>query len=287
YRLILTLRGDALDRRQTIWLWLGLAAMVYATGWLLPITRHLPGFSFFMGPGRYGIVTTLAAALLAGAGLDRLLRGRVRGRSVIIGGAIGLPVAELYWVSRRVTYAVMVADPPIQHVEESEVRRRLAAYEAEHGPLQPPRMLAPGPTWATLTGYAAYPAYLGIGPAEYFDPALIMPEPADEMSPEEQTAARQAQHEWLRQGAFTHVLSLEPLDEGEWPQTELVWEGFDRLLNPAYARWQEPIYLYELSTLPRMRLSGAGTLEAVPTTREELALTLTAEEPTELIRAEL
>src|SRR5690606_30031158 len=163
YRLILTLRGDALDRRQTIWLWLGLAAMVYATGWLLPITRHLPGFSFFMGPGRYGIVTTLAAALLAGAGLDRLLRGRLRGRSLIIGLVIGLTLADLYWVSRRVTYAVMVPDPPILHVEQSEVRQRLAQYEETHGPLQSVRMLAPGPNWASLTGYAAYPAYLGIG----------------------------------------------------------------------------------------------------------------------------
>src|SRR5690606_12455506 len=55
-----------------------------------------------------------------------------------------------------------------------------------------------------------------------------------------------------------------------------------------YARWQEPIFLYELSqTLPRVRLSGAGSIEAQPTAREEMALTLTAIEPTELIRAEL
>jgi hypothetical protein len=288
WRLFTALRVDPLDRRQTIWLGLGLVAMVYATGWLLPVTRHLPGFSFFMGPGRYGIITTLAAALLAGAGLDRLLRSRVRGRSVIIGLVIGLTVADLYWVSRRVTYAVMVPDPPILNVEQSEVRRRLAEYEQAHGPLQSVRMLAPGPNWATLTGYAAYPAYLGIGPAEYFDPALVMPEPTDEMSPEEQAAERQAQHEWLRQGAFTHVLSMEPLDETQWPQAELVWQGFDRLLNPVYARWREPIFLYELSdTLPRVRLAGDGALEAQPTTREELALTLTAEEPTELIRADL
>jgi hypothetical protein len=288
YRLIAAVRVDPLDRRQTIWLGLGLAAMVYATGWLLPITRHLPGFSFFMGPGRYGIVTTLAAALLAGVGLDRLLRGRVRGRSVIMGLVIGLTVADLYWVSRRVTYAVMVADPPIQHVEQSEVRRRLAAYEAEHGPLRPVRMLAPGPNWATLTGYAAYPAYLGIGPAEYFDPALIMPEPTDEMTPAEHAAARQAQHEWLRGGAFTHVLSMEPLDQIQWPQAALVWQGFDRLLNPVYARWREPIFLYELGdSLPRVRLTGDGTLEPQPSPRVELALTLTANEPIELIRADL
>src|SRR5690606_11690783 len=91
-----------------------------------------------------------------------------------------------------------------------------------------------------------------------------------------------------RQWAFTHVLSLEPLDEGEWPQAQLVWQGFDRLLNPAYARWREPIFLYELGeTLPRVRLSGAGSFEAKPTATDALALTLTASEPTELLVAEL
>ncbi|MEX2287887.1 MAG: YfhO family protein [Planctomycetaceae bacterium] len=66
----------SMDRALLVWLLLGLAAFIYTTGWLLPITRHLPGFSFFQGPGRYGIVTTLAVALLGASGFDRLLAWR-------------------------------------------------------------------------------------------------------------------------------------------------------------------------------------------------------------------
>jgi hypothetical protein len=67
---------DALRRRnrkQLIWLTLGLAATVYATGVLLPLTRHLPGFAYFQGPGRYGVLSTLAVAMLAASGLDQFL----------------------------------------------------------------------------------------------------------------------------------------------------------------------------------------------------------------------
>ena len=46
--------------------WASRSTDSFAGGWLLPIGRHLPGFSFFRGPGRYGIVATLTIALLAG-----------------------------------------------------------------------------------------------------------------------------------------------------------------------------------------------------------------------------
>lgn len=63
--------GQKLPPRLVGWAIFGLLAAIYATGWLLPIARHLPGFGFFRGPGRYGIVTTL------GGGADRRLgRGR-------------------------------------------------------------------------------------------------------------------------------------------------------------------------------------------------------------------
>lgn len=56
-----------LDSRLVLWVTLSLLALCYTPGWWLPLTRHLPGFGFFTGPGRYGIVTCLGAALLAGA----------------------------------------------------------------------------------------------------------------------------------------------------------------------------------------------------------------------------
>jgi hypothetical protein len=60
------------DRLSWVWASLGLAALVYTTGRLVPIGEHLPGFRFFSAPGRYGLITTLAAGLLAGKGLDWL-----------------------------------------------------------------------------------------------------------------------------------------------------------------------------------------------------------------------
>ena len=60
------------DRLSLVWAGLGLAALVYTTGWLVPIGQHLPGFKYFSAPGRYGLITTLAAAVLAGKGLDWL-----------------------------------------------------------------------------------------------------------------------------------------------------------------------------------------------------------------------
>ncbi|MCH7720706.1 MAG: hypothetical protein IH988_06910, partial [Planctomycetes bacterium] len=68
--------------RRMLWLWglMGIAAVIYATGWLVPVTRHLPGFGFFVGPGRFGIVTTLAAALMAADVLNRLVIRAVRHR---------------------------------------------------------------------------------------------------------------------------------------------------------------------------------------------------------------
>ena len=39
------------DRVSLIWLVLSLAALVYTTGWLLGVTRYIPGFDFFQDWG--------------------------------------------------------------------------------------------------------------------------------------------------------------------------------------------------------------------------------------------
>jgi hypothetical protein len=77
--------------------------------------------------------------------------------------------------------------------------------------------------------------YLTFGPVEYVDPRLVMPQ-----------TPLSARIEWLRRAGVTHVLSFEPLDASEWP-VRLVLQGFDPLLNPAWARYREPLYLYELA----------------------------------------
>jgi hypothetical protein len=159
---------------------------------------------------------------------------------------VGLTVADLYWVSRRVTYAVMVSDPPVNRREESEVGRLLRTYEQERS--RPVRMWAPGANIATLTGFAATPVYLGLGPAVYFEPAWTMPKVAADASPAEQQRALASQKEWLAWAVVTHILRMEPLDRSQWPEATLVWQGFDRLLNPAWGRFQQPIFLYEMSS---------------------------------------
>ncbi len=64
------------NRERVFWTLLGLAALLYTSGWLLPIARHLPGFSFFQGPGRWGVLTTLMVGLLAGNAVDRFRASR-------------------------------------------------------------------------------------------------------------------------------------------------------------------------------------------------------------------
>lgn len=62
------------ERATLFWISIAAASWLYTSGWLLPVTRHLPGFSYFQGAGRYGLLTTFAAAMLAGSVVDRFLR---------------------------------------------------------------------------------------------------------------------------------------------------------------------------------------------------------------------
>lgn len=237
--------GPRYSRLLKSWGVLGLLALLYTPGWFLPITQHLPGFGFFHGPGRYGIVTTLAVALLAGATLEQIIQRRVRSNhrraagaiAMILGVATLLTIPDLWWVGRRISDAVMVAHPPITYRDESPLRRMLTSLP------QPARLLAPGPNLPTLLGVAATPVYLGIGPAPYYDPALTMPRPeVDENSPTLSTSPEQVT--WLRRAGVTHVLSFKPLSR-DWP-ARLVWQGFDPMLNRAWARYEEPLFLSEL-----------------------------------------
>lgn len=231
-------RNRLFDRRHVLWVALGLLALIYTAGWLLVVTVHLPGFSFFHGPGRYGIVTTFAAALLAGTALDAWL-GRLRPRTgaFVAMCVFALTVGDLWLVSRLVTYTTMLDDPPIAARDESDVARILAS----HG--QPVRIYGPGQNVLNLLQVAAVPVYLGLGPAAYYDPELTLPPGPSGPSPI--PVATPEQIDWLRRAGVTHVLSFEPLDPASWPARP-VWQGYDRLLNPAWHRYTEPLFLYEL-----------------------------------------
>jgi len=230
-----------LDRRLMVWVLLGLGALIYTTGWPLVVTRHLPGFSFFMGPGRYGVVTTLAVALIAGAVFEGLLKHRrLAGKVCVMLLVFILTVADLWIVSRLVHDAEMLRDPPINHVAQSDIHAILKKSES------PVRLFAPGPNLPTLLGVASTPPYLGIGPSVYYDPRYTMPEPPKSAATAVKLPATLAEVAWLRRAGVTHVLSFKPLDEQDWPTT-LLWNKPDRFLNQAWGRRpSEPMYLYRL-----------------------------------------
>lgn len=248
---------DSEERRfALIWLVLAVLATIYATGWLVSIFQHVPGFSFFTGPGRYGIVTTFAAALFAAKGLQ-LIEKSTQGflKNGICVFIIILSAADLWLVAGNVGYALSVSEPPIEYVEDSQIVKILRS-ETE----TIPRLFAPGPNMVTNSGFAATPTYLGISPAEYFDPELTMP-----LSKEEQEASQgrklnpptpgrvkdpsAEQIEWLHNAGITHVLSFEPLDTTKWP-VEPQWQGMDPFFNRAWARMTEPVYLSKIIDSP-------------------------------------
>ena len=234
------------------WLIVGLFALLYATGILMPIGRHIPGFSFFRGPGRYGIVPSLAIALFAGQMLSNLL-ARMTSKTACISlmaFVFASTCGDLWLVSRMVRYTVMVRPPRIAFREASEVRRTLREEPAM------PRLLAPMPNIGNLLGVSCVPWYLGIAPAEYVDPQNAMPplpKPPENHKP---TVATPAIIEWLSRSGVTHILNEGPLDELSW-KVELIWHGFDQLVNRVMAR-EEPLFLY------RFRKSDSSTIPSFP-----------------------
>ncbi len=225
------------DRRWWLWGLLGVLALIYATGVLAPLTKSLPGFHYFRGVGRWGIVTTLAAAILSGAAFDGLLSHR-RSRIIAWGLAavvLSLTLTDLRIVSGFVGDGFFVENPPVGRLDESPVGKRLKEYR------EPVRLFCRGPNLATLLGVSSTPEYLGIGPDQYFDPKTKIPEPKPFDQP-----PTPAQWDWLRRAGVTHVLSFKPLD---WPaQTvEPVWSGDDPVLRQAWGRLpNEWFYLYRL-----------------------------------------
>jgi hypothetical protein len=301
------------DSRSIIWMIIGLLFGLYTTGILLMVTKYLPGFQYFQGPGRYGIVTTLAVAMVAGLALDRFLdqkftkpksimllivllysfyscwslssdtdflhskfggthkylfgsltlnssfwlfisfagflgmlaglfflsnqtdQSKQKGKMLVIAAIVLATFSEFWIISRNITFVTMVQDPPITHLSESPVKKILAESD------QPVRMWSPGANFPNVLGCSSIPVYLTFGPSVYFDEKWNMPH--SENGIKEDPA--QGQIHWLKNNGITHLLSYEPLNEKNW-QMKLLWKGFDPVLNPAWARFREPIYLYQI-----------------------------------------
>ncbi len=229
------------NRMWRVWMALSLLAIVYSSGWLLPLTKHLPGFSFFAAPGRYGMITTLGMSLIFGAAFDRLipLTSNRTWKAAIFVTVFGLTTFDFWVISGWVTNAFPLWQPAIYQRPNSDVTNLLSRYP------QPPRMFAPGPNLPTLTGFSATPQYLGLAPVEYFDPQLKLPQ-SDSSSDTDDPQVMEAQVDWLRRAGVTHLLRFGPLKQSHWP-VKFVWKGVDVFLHLAWARPpNEPLYLYEL-----------------------------------------
>lgn len=266
------LRQRRIDSRLMLWCGLGALALAYTPAWHLPITRHLPGFGFFTGPGRYSIVTTLSVAVLAAAAWQWLTTRSLlirRGGIALLVSASFFPLLtwDLWDVSRKQTYAVFMQRSLIDRVDASPVTARLRSISG-----QPVRLFCDYQNLPTLLGVASTPVYLGLGPAEYFDESLAMPEPL----PFERTATPE-QIDWLQRAGVTHILSRHPLDTAAWP-VKLIERTFDpAFLQVAYHGGDVPLefHLYELLG-SRGRLAWLAPAKSTDTDRQPAVLPRTA-----------
>ena len=231
----LALRRRAIRAGDIFWFCVIVASLVYATGWLMPVLKMIPGFNFFRGPGRASVLTTFAVAMLVGRLLEAWL-ARVSSlglRRGLILGMFTLTIFDLWFTPTTVSYALAVDHPPIAFREDSPLRKLL---------LNSPRtvrLYAPGANVPNLLGVASTPVYLGFGPREYFAPEYTLPE----TDPPDFHTITPKRWQWLLDAGVTHILSFQPM---ELPGgSELTWFGLDPMLNRAWAR-AEPFYLYEL-----------------------------------------
>jgi hypothetical protein len=236
-----------------LWVWLSIGATVYAFGWLVPALKNVPGFGFFMGPGRYTIVTTLGLAMVSGLVLDAGMRRRAAFSRTLICGVLGmLTLADVLASSRYpVCDAQIVADPPIRGIASSEIRRRLK-NESRRGPV---RLLAPGANVANLYEVSCVPQYLGLGPGEYFSAEWkLETQPPDEVT--EFPSAEQRSR--LHRLAVTHILTTEAVNRPSEHLEEL-YRGPDDFLNRVWGRGTAPCFLYRIRN-PRPRVTAEPAL---------------------------
>lgn len=238
--------------KNLTWFCLAICSTIIATGLMLWLTNHLPGFSFFRGPGRYGIVTTLCVALLSGVAFTHLTRSS-RLRWVIFAAVFGLTTVEFHYVSRVVTYATILETPALEYLEQKGVHQLLAQRP------QARLLYAPMPNVTNLLEVSSVPEYLGIGPAEYYEPTS---------KPPELKVLNQEIVDWGRQHGVTHILTLSavPIQTSD---LRLLYGGPDPFLDRTMARKPgDPLFLWEIIDAPgRVIFSDANPENSAEITR--------------------
>ena len=232
---------------ERVWAIIGLVFLAYAPAWFVPITRHLPGFSFFHGPGRYTIITALAAGIVAAFVADNWIRRRRVFGAVVCLAIIASVVVEFRVVARQISNALIVETPIISRRSESVIAKHLADRRNDV------RLYGPGPNLPNLCGVAAMPVYLGLGPDEYYDTNITVPADLPDDSVQK--------IDWMVAAGITHVLSQRPLQSDRFTT---VSDSPDIFLNRAWGRPTElPVYLYQLKDARPRVYCDVGSVEVV------------------------
>jgi hypothetical protein len=282
---------DSLLRRKIL-LWTGvlIVSLLFATGWPIVWLQKVPGFAFFMGPGRYTVLSTLALAVISGLVLEDLLQGmNAVSKTLLLGVLALLTTADLWGASReyawgsgsffgrQVFYATLIDQPPTRLIPQSEIGSILDAEPGE------PRLYGPGPNAPTLTGHSAIPVYLGIGPKAYVEIPLRFGFDNTASSEDVQDTVNQ-----LAGLGVTHLLLEAPIREDLWP-VELLFSGIDPFLNRIFGR-SEPYFLYRLRpSRGRAWLipDSAGQVTSVESRPNKVTIEVDVTEGAQVVLAEL
>ena len=244
--MITGLRREPLLRHWTIiWMLMAIVFIILSTGLLMPWLVSLPGFSYFTGPGRYGLISQLALACLAGTGLMicRYSFPKIMQNGVVV-IVCAITLFDLMIVSDAIKYTETLAFTPLTYIEDSYIKKTLDEEE------MPARLFAPFANVMSMTGHSSTPVYLGIGPAEYWNKKTAMPEetPLAKLARENKQPipGDPARITWLQKAGVTHIVSFEMLDEKTWPCV-LLSNQPDAFLNSTCGRRREPVYFYKLT----------------------------------------
>ncbi len=211
------------------------AGVVLATGVLVPVLKALPGFGYFTGPGRYGLLAQVGVALVAGRQLDALvgMMRRCLARAATLAALFGAAWFEYTWVAALVQIAGITFDPPIEYLSRglSPLQNVLPATA---------RVLGKSENALTLLGVSQLPAYIGLSPREYLDgPGAI---PFRWNKPPTERVLR-----WLDWAGVRYIVTADTLPFlSRWP-VEIVWHAPDPFVAQLLgAARQQPLRVYRL-----------------------------------------
>ncbi len=271
------------NRSWRFWFLVGTLAVAYATGCFLPLTGRLPGFAWFMGPGRYTMASTMAVSIVSGMVIDQFVHRRSLVVQMLLLLSLSVPsFLDMRWSTAVVSDAKPVNNPPWEGLEDSWLAEVLAA-ENEQSEV---RLFAPGPNIGNLFGVSCVPQYLGIGPAAYYSEEFAL---QGAVAGAAETFPSPEQMQKLLQLSVTHILTEDVLQDPA-PEIELLHASPDSFLNRVWGRGDRPCWLYRLrNPQARIRVEPSEAIVSLTYQRQPdlLQADIELREPARLIWAEL